>query len=191
MVTLEQVEKLRQYGNITFDQAKMALEETNGDILEAVIVLEKQGLLQEPKNGGYHSSKNEEKNQPNSLQRQKYENESDEDRGTTFSELIKKFLNWAGQMIKKGNENHFEISKGDEKIMSIPTTIFAFFIIFMFWFTVPALIIGLFFGYRYSFTGPDLGKKNINDAMDSVADAAEKIKKDMKGDKPNGEDFNN
>ena len=33
MVTLEQVEKLRQYASISYEEAKAALEETNGDIL--------------------------------------------------------------------------------------------------------------------------------------------------------------
>lgn len=187
MITLEQVEKLRKYGDISFDQAKQALEETNGDILEAVIILEKQGILKEPKNGGYHNFKNENINLPEKT----FNNESDGEGGTSFSELMGKLFKWAGKMIKKGNVNHFEVSKDGKKIISIPTTIFAVFILFMFWVTLPVIVIGLFFGYRYSFSGPDLGKKNVNDAMDSVANAAEKIKKDIKGDKANGEDFNN
>ena len=40
MVTLQQVEELRRYADITFNEAKEALEETNGDILEAIINLE-------------------------------------------------------------------------------------------------------------------------------------------------------
>ena len=58
MVTLEQVERLRQYENITYDEAKKALEEAKGDMLEAIIILEKQNLIQEPENGGYHNSSN-------------------------------------------------------------------------------------------------------------------------------------
>ena len=48
MVTLEQVEKLREHANISYDEAKAALENANGDILQAIIDLEKQGKIKPP-----------------------------------------------------------------------------------------------------------------------------------------------
>lgn len=57
MVTLEQVEKLRQYASISYEEAKAALEETNGDILEAIVNLEKQNKINGPKEGGYCNSR--------------------------------------------------------------------------------------------------------------------------------------
>ncbi len=57
--------------------------------------------------------------------------------------------------------------------MAIPVTVLAVLLIFTFWITIPIIILGLFFGYRYMFSGPDLGKENVNRAMDSVADVAE------------------
>lgn len=57
MVTLEKVEKLREYANISYDEAKKALENADGDILQALIDLERQGKVQSPKGGGqYHTS---------------------------------------------------------------------------------------------------------------------------------------
>lgn len=87
--------------------------------------------------------------------------------------------------------NHFEVVKDDNKIITIPVTILALLLLFAFWITIPLLVVGLFFGYRYMFVGPDLGKEKVNNAMDSVADMAEKLKKEVKDDKPNGEDSNN
>lgn len=55
MITLEQVEKLCKRANISYDEAKAALEETDGDMLEAVINLEKQGKVKAPKGGFYRS----------------------------------------------------------------------------------------------------------------------------------------
>jgi translation elongation factor EF-Ts len=46
MITIEQVEKLRKYTGVSYTLAKEALEETDGDLLEAVILLEKQQKLQ-------------------------------------------------------------------------------------------------------------------------------------------------
>ncbi len=43
MDTFEKVEKLREKANVTFEEAKAALEEANGDLLDAMILLERQG----------------------------------------------------------------------------------------------------------------------------------------------------
>ncbi len=49
MVTLEQVEKLCERANISYEEAKVALEETNGDILEVLSNLENKNRIQAPK----------------------------------------------------------------------------------------------------------------------------------------------
>jgi hypothetical protein len=59
MVTIEQVTKLREYADISFEEAKAALEETNGDILEAIVNLEKKGKINAPKGGGNYSTASE------------------------------------------------------------------------------------------------------------------------------------
>jgi len=191
MVTLEQVEKLRQYGNITYDEAKKALEEANGDILEAIIILEKLKLIEEPENGGYHNSMREQQNGKNHYQEQEGKTKSNEKNGTSFSELMGKVLRWTGGIINKGNRNHFEVIKGENKIITIPVTVLVLLLMFAFWIAVPLIVVGLFFGYRYMFIGPELGKESVNRAMNSAADAAENLKKEVKGEKPNGEDSHN
>ena len=45
---LEKVDRLRQRANVTYEEAKQALEQTGGDLLEAVILLEKQGKVDPP-----------------------------------------------------------------------------------------------------------------------------------------------
>ena len=46
-ITLEQVEKLRAHANVSFEDARDALEKAGGDMLEAIIRLEKEGKTQE------------------------------------------------------------------------------------------------------------------------------------------------
>ena len=41
-----------------------------------------------------------------------------------------------------------------------------------FYITVPLLVLGLFLGFRYRFSGPDLERESINSVMGSVADTA-------------------
>ena len=51
MVTLEQVELLRTKADVTYEEARQALEATNGDLLDAVVLLEIQGKVRPPKVG--------------------------------------------------------------------------------------------------------------------------------------------
>ncbi|MDD2481343.1 MAG: DUF4342 domain-containing protein [Lutispora sp.] len=190
MVTLDQVEKLRQKADVSYDEAKAALEETNGDILEAVINLERQNRIKTPEGGGYFNSKNAEHSNKHNKAHMKAMHENRTRNGSTFGELIGKFLRWCGSIIGKGNRNHFEITKDGNSIISMPVTVLAVLLLFAFWIIVPLVIVGLFFGYKYTFNGPDLGKENVNRAMSSAADAAEKFKKEFKGEGSNGENSN-
>ena len=56
MTTLENVEKICAMANISYEEAKAVLEAAHGDLLEAVISLEKQGKIQAPNGGGYFNS---------------------------------------------------------------------------------------------------------------------------------------
>jgi len=191
MVTLEQVEKLRQYADISYEEAKAALEKTNGDILEAIIILEKENRIKKAE-GGYYISRNNHQETDEGCVHERDSNEKTKNfNKSSFVEHLRKFAKWCGKIINKGNKNSFVVMKGEENVIAIPVTVLALFLIFAFWVTVPLVVIGLFFGFRYKFVGPDLGKESINRAIDSVAEAAESLKKDVKGDKTNGKDLNN
>ena len=49
-------------------------------------------------------------------------------------------------------------------------TVLVLLLVFAFWVCVPLLVIGLFTGFRYSFSGPELGRENVNRAMDKAAE---------------------
>lgn len=176
MATIEQVEKLREKANVTYDEAKTALDASDGDMLEAMIYLEKNGKVQPPENGGYYNSESQkqpEKEKTNVTNGYYYEN------GETFAQLFRKFLRWCRKMIFKGNSNIFEVWRNNQVMISIPVTVLVLLLIFAFWFVIPLIVAGLFFGCRYIFKGPDLDKTGVNRMMDSAADAAENIKKEL------------
>lgn len=171
MATLEQVEKLRERANVSYDEAKAALDATNGDLLEALIYLEKQGKVKSPRGGGFYSSKAGEPKDADG--REAYR---EKDAGTSFGELLGRFGRFCLRLLRKGNANTFEVMKGGESKASVPVTVLVLLLVFAFWITLPLMVIGLFFGLRYRFQGPDLGKEPVNHAMDHVADAAEDLK---------------
>ena len=179
MTTLEQVEKLRAMANISYDEAKVALDASNGDLLEAIIYLEKQGKVITPIGGGYYSSQRTTDTSAFS-DNQNWENQTNNcNNRKSFTSLMKRFGTFCLEMVRKGNANTFEVLKDEESKASIPVTVLALLLIFAFWITIPLIVIGLFFGFRYRFHGPDLSGKTVNDAMNSAANAAVNLKKSI------------
>ena len=69
--------------------------------------------------------------------------------------------------------------KGDAQLLDIPVTALAVLMLCAFWVCVPLLVVGLFAGCRYSFSGKELDRENLNRALDKVADAAGSLKKSV------------
>jgi hypothetical protein len=163
MITIEQVEKLKKYTGVSYAQAKEALEQTDGDILEAVILLEKQQKIQPHGEKTVIETKFEEKKNDSDKSEKK---SKDSELNETFRDLGR-FLK---DLLHKGNTNRFDVIKDKKVVMMIPMTLFVLLILFAFWFMLPLLVIGLFFGYGYRFSGADLEKTNVNEAVDKVSD---------------------
>jgi flagellar hook-basal body complex protein FliE len=183
MTTLEQVEKLREKANVSYDEAKTALDATNGDILDAMIYLERQGKVGAPSHGGYYSSEKTGNQDENSDKQKTSEHQKESTAGETFGEMMKKFIVFCARLIQKGCNNTFDVIKGEENKASIPVIMLIVLIVFAFWITIPLIIIGLFFGLRYRFSGPDIGKNVVNNVMDDAANAAVNLKKSVKENK--------
>lgn len=179
MTTLEQVEKLRTMANVSYDEAKSALDATNGDLLEAIIYLEKQGKVNAPSGGGYYTSEKTADTSAVTYKKTWEKHGNNCDGGKSFISLMKKFGGFCLKLIRKGNANNFEVLQGEEIKATVPVTALALLLIFAFWITIPLIVVGLFFGLRYRFTGPDCSGNTVNDAMNSAADAAVNLKKSM------------
>ena len=160
MTNYEMVEKLSEKMGVTMEEAKAALEACEWDMLDAALMLEK--------------ARGDEKAAYSTRQETKTPYEEG-DRGDD------RVLPRIGAMIKKlfdvGNRNRFEVRRrdADEIVLELPTTVMVLLLVFAFWVCVPLLVIGLFAGFRYSFSGAELGRESINNAMDKAADAADKV----------------
>lgn len=174
---LEKVEKLRDKAGISYEEAKDILTETDGDLLEAMIRLEKEGRIAPPPSPGEDQRRGLKKGHL-------FSNDDDPGDGQKGQSEGSDAWRGLGQYIKsliiKGNRNTLRIIKGDNIVAAIPVTVFVAAIIFAFWATVPLMVIGLFAGCSYSFAGPDLGKDSINKAWDKASEVAENIKEDFK-----------
>jgi len=95
-ITLEQVDVVRERCNVSYAQAKEALEACNGDVLEAIIYIE---------------------------QNQKKENENSETKENEYAFnaiSMEKLKNLIKGLIEKGNVTRIKIKKDDKEILDIP-----------------------------------------------------------------------
>ena len=183
MVTLEQVEKLREYANVSYDEAKAALESAGGDILQALIDLERQGKVKPPQGGGQYNSGSIQVSgatQHGESNKESGKTNRNPNEKSAFNRNMGRFFRWMGEVIHKGNINALVVEKNGTSIMRLPITVLVILLVCAFWIVVPLLVIGMFFSFRYYFQGPDINSSKVNDAMDTVANAAEEIKNDIK-----------
>ena len=170
MTNFEMVEILRDKANVSYEEAKAALENSNWDLLDAMLLLEKEGKVN-PGSQSYSTKPEEEKATENEKKRR--------DNG----EGARGALRWLGQtfckLLRMGNANAFVVSRRGQELFSLPVTVFVILMICGFWFMFAVLAVGLFCGARYSFRGPNLGKPSINEAMNRAAEAAETVKKEF------------
>lgn len=62
------------------------------------------------------------------------------------------------RLVACGNRNRFVVRRNDATLLELPVTVGAALMLFAFWTCVPLLVIGMFLGCRYSFSGQDFDK---------------------------------
>ena len=162
MDEFDKVEKLRQRANVSYEEARDALRACNGDLLDAMVYLEKLGHVKAPEKSTVSTSSEEKEhyeNVPEAVVRSQ-NTASDPSFGQQLGILIKTAL-------RKSIDNFIVVSyKGEEKFR-LPILV-AIILLFMFnVITLTAVIVSLFFDVNYRFEGKDdLSKMNnvINQA---------------------------
>ena len=98
-VTLEQVDKVKERTGVSYAEAKSALELTNGDVLDAII------LLEEKAKERYESGIGAEKSTGGTCNN---------------TETISELKAWLKDLINKGNISRIKVSKDGDTIVDVP-----------------------------------------------------------------------
>ncbi len=170
MEQLEKVEKLRERANVSYEEAKEALEACDWDLLDAMVYLEKCGKAKGPEKETY-STNYEEQPQYVSVKDKVQEQKQKEESNRFFKKLGKLF----GILWRKCLDNSFCVRRKEEEVIKIPVwgLVLALFIAWRL--VVAVLIVALFFGCRYSFCGKDdLG--GANKMMEKASEFVDKVK---------------
>ncbi|MDR0489951.1 MAG: DUF4342 domain-containing protein [Oscillospiraceae bacterium] len=178
MTELEKVEKLREKADVSFAEAKEALDQAGGDVLDALIYLERQGKSTVPAGGGFFSGAGTE---DTGKQTEHSDGSYAENGGETFKDTLKRFGKFCLRLIHKGNTNFLDATRRGKLVFSLPVTAVVVLIVFLFWLTIILFVLSLFFGVRYRFRGEDLGRESVNRVMDGAAGVVEDVKKSFNG----------
>lgn len=165
MRNFEKVEKLREKANVTYEEAKAALEATEWDLLDAVVLLEQEGKVN--RNSAHHSTKEEPAEEESAPKKEKR------------VYMRRKIVNILKNLLRIGCENQMIISRKGEQVVALPVIAVIVLLLCTNLLVPILLVVGLFFGFRYSFKGAELGKESINNAMNKAADMAETMKESV------------
>ena len=184
------IEQIRKYANVTFEEAMAALDEAEGDTVNAIILLEKQGKLYgkeesrtSQKNAGsaeqihFDDAMWEKAEQVGGERTESADGEPDHEArhsgnnhssGKTIGNAVRKVWN-----ILRSNSLH--VTHKDKTLVVMPAWLFAILLVFFWHVMAVAIVISLFFSVRYSFSGKDDLSK-VNDYLDKAGEIADEIK---------------
>ena len=158
MEHFELVEKLVNTFGVNYEEAKNALEQSGWDPVEAAVILER----------GKNSTPETETPKVKNAARESFEScqNTVKEEGSKLFKTVWDFLSLNEFVVKKSS---------GEVFLNLPLWISILLLCAFFWPVV--LILGVVFimGYRFSFTGPQMGKKTVKNAMDH----AEKVGEDI------------
>lgn len=160
-ITLEQVERLREKANVSYARAKEALSYSGGNLLDALIFLEEQGDIPRPEGASYSTRRETAEAMALTLDTEK-----------SWEENAKPKMGLLRRLRYLLLDNELEIWRKTQPITALPVLVLLLLLGAAYWLVIPLMLVGLFFGFRFRFSGPDLERESINGMMDSVADTA-------------------
>ena len=176
MDNFEKVEKLVEKAGVSFADAKNALERADGDLLDAMIILEQEGKTNAPEQSSY-STQYEQQAQYVSVAAQVESDRRSYDKDEQRRERKERFKRGVKKIVHFLSSNFLCIKRDAELIVKLP--LWAVILIFLVAWHVSliAIIISLFFGITYSFKG-EADLSAANNVMDKASNAAEKVKEE-------------
>jgi len=177
----EKINALIAKTGVTETEAREALEKNSGDILDAVLMLEREGKTTAKK------EIEEEQTQEQATEEEPVEklegdvvNQDGTKAGNT-SEKAARFADSAKRLAIALLKQMFIVERKGEEILSVPVLVLIIAIIAGFGIIVPLLIVGLFLGCHYSVTGAKTMTFDVNEISKKASEYAEDIKNEFAG----------
>ena len=174
-ITLEKVERLREKAQVSYTQAKEALDYSDGDLLDALIYLEEQGTIPRPE-GVYYSTRGETPVTVDEESAQELEQNA-----APEPKEQKCFLARARSWLI---DNELEIWHRDRPVTAMPALVMILLLVLAAWAVIPLAAVGMLLGYRVRFTGPDSDHDDLEDpengAVDTPSDLGRRVMDELR-----------
>ena len=187
MEHFELVEKLVNTFGVSYEKAKEALEASNWDAIDAAIYLEREktGEPQQAANAAPQENA-ESQTADNAAAEEAQPNVNTGTKGSyTYNIPVddwkresSKFFNTIWDFLSK---NSFVVKKSNgEVFLDIPIWLMTLLVCAFFWPVAIIMVIVFIMGYRFSFSGPQLGKKGVKNTMNHVESMTEEFVEKVK-----------
>ena len=173
MDIMEKVEVLREKAGISYEEAKNVLEQANGDLLDAMVILERQSKIKKPETEIIKRDDTDENAAEESSKETKEEKKMETD---GIGKKVKSTLEKVMQVLKS---NSFRISRKGETLFMMPAWVLALILLFAWETVIPIMLIALLFKVRYSIESTE-DMSSTNEFMDKVGSMAEKVVNGLK-----------
>jgi hypothetical protein len=175
MESYKLIEKLKNETNISYEEAKIALEKSEWDILDAFLYLEEMEKIPKASVNIYYT--NEEKDNKNSREIFINKNQNNTDNNEKKENKFEGLFVRVCKIIDTCNNIFFEMKKENKTFLRIPITVVILLLLFVFWLAIPLFILGLFLNIEFSISGngPEINK--INHVLKVMSSNMKKRKK--------------
>jgi len=172
------IDKLKNETNISYEEAKIALEKSNWDILDAFVYLEENGKVQKPSVSVFYTNKYKENYIRSMVTNNKDQenNYSNTKKDNIFEGIFIKVC----KIIDTCNNIFFEIKRENKVFLRIPSTVIILLLAFAFWIIIPLYIVGLFFDIEFSLSRKRAEINKINHVLKAISAKVKKIKDKFK-----------
>lgn len=184
MEKLKLVDKLKEKTNISYEDAKKALENTNWNILDAVVYLENTGKIRKPNNSVFYTNEYKQtyndKNEVANIYKNKKENKyKSRNNFEGIFESVCKYIDTC-------NNIFFEIIREKRTILRVPLTVVIVLLFFTFWIVIPLMLVGLFFDIEFYISSRKVNTEKVNKVFSEISINIKKIKNELKKRSKNG-----
>ncbi len=174
MDTLEKIDRLRERANVTYEEARDALAQSGDDLLDAIVLLEKQGKVKQPGQTSYSTQYEEQKEYIRVQDKVEEQRQS----APSFTRSLARVFHFFFRFIF---HTSFHVRRRDHDLFVVPTWVLAL-ILLMWKVALPAAVIAMLFGIRYSFRGNE-GTETANDILDKAGRFADGFESELRKNK--------
>lgn len=174
MDKLKLIDKLREKVDISYEEARHALEKSEWDMLDAMLYLEECGIVEKPSVSIFYTN---ELNESYSDHREVVNIKENSQGNTSKSKNgFEGIFESICKTIDNCNNIFLSIKRKDKVFLKIPITVLIILLFFTFWVTIPGIVIALFFDIEFFVHSNRIN----NDSLEKINNVLNQISRGIK-----------